>query len=270
VGRHLAGPRRLRQPPRVGEAGGDAAARAGAAPPGARTAQPRLLRLLADRPFARSELVEIGGERWVRKRFRLPLAGAALAPLARALMRHELANCRRVEGIPGVAARAHAHSEEVLLREWVEGTDLRTLRRRGAPLPDAFFDELAEILAAIHARGLAYNDLEKKDNVLLTATGHPMLVDFQICLRRYDGTSRALRRLSGWLLGQLQRQDRRYLYKMKRRFRPDLLTAEEARLARVRPALARAYLPFWHLLHRLKRLLYPKGRDQGFRFSRRP
>jgi hypothetical protein len=232
--------------------------------------EPRFLQLLADRPFARTELVEIEGERWVRKRFRLPFAGVALAPLARALMRHELENCRRLAGLPGVAARARAASGDALLREWVEGTDLLSLRRRGERLPDAFFDELGEILAGIHARGHAYNDLEKKDNVLLTPSGHPALVDFQLCLRQYPGRSRALRALSGWLIGQLQRQDRRYLYKMKRRFRPDLVSAEEERLVRERPALARAYLPLWHVLHRAKRFFYPKGGNQSFRFSRRP
>ena len=224
---------------------------------------------LSHHPFAHTRLVERGGALWVEKRFRAPRPlGRVLAPATRALMRHELENCRRLEGVEGVASRVEPLDRDAFLREWVEGVDLKAHSRRGGGLPDGFFDELWEILGRIHASGMSYNDLEKKDNVLVTPAGRPVLIDFQISLRPYLGRSRLVASVSGWAIRELQRQDVRYFCKMKQRFRPDLVTPfERDRVAR-RSGLSRAYHPLWRVLHGLKRLLIPKGSSR-YRFSRR-
>lgn len=234
---------------------------------GARAAEParreqplRVVRELARHPFSHTRLVEREGRRWVWKRVRAPAPlGLALRSLTRALLRHELANGRRLAGVEGVAWRAEPWDRDSLLREWVDGVDLKAHRRAGGRLPDGFFDELRAILARVHARGLAYNDLEKQDNVLVNAEGRPVLIDFQICLRAHAGRSRWLRALSLRAVRELQRQDLRYFCKLKRRFRPDLLTPEEASAAARRRGVARLYHPLWRVLHRLKRLAVPKG-----------
>ncbi len=239
-----------------------AAARSG--PP----AEPQRLRALARHWFSETELVAWQGRRYLHKRYRVPWLGAWLPALPRALARHELAFARELAGLRGVAPPARPYGECALLREWVEGSSLRECARAGVALPAAFFDELRALVDALHARGIAHNDLERKGNVLVDAAGHPVLIDFQIALRGYRGRSRLLRALSQRVLRELQRQDLRYLHKSKRKLRPDLCSAEDLRLARERSPLARAYRPLWRVLHGLKRALVPKGSDR-LRFSRR-
>jgi serine/threonine protein kinase len=185
-------------------------------------------------------------------------------------MRFEVSNCRLFEGLPGTAARTHPVDRRSFLREWVEGTDLRRLKREGGRVPDGFFGELRAILDAIHGRGVAYNDLEKKDNVLLAENGMPVLIDYQISVSEYRGRLGWLRSLSHRVVCELQRQDLRYLYKMKRRHRPDLLTVEEERISRERSRAARIYYPLWRVLHGVKRWLIPKGASSFRVKERRP
>jgi len=226
---------------------------------------------LADRPFTKSRLVACEGELWLHKRFRVPgLPDALQVWVAGALMRFEVSNCRLFEGLPGTVARTRPVDRSSFLREWVEGTDLRRLKREGGRVPDDFFDDLRATLDAIHARGLAYNDLEKKDNVLLTPNGKPVLIDYQICLSHYRGRWGGLRSLSQRVVSELQRQDLRYLYKMKRRFRPDLMTPEEKQISRERSRAAQIYYPLWRVLHGVKRWFIPKGAGGFGPGGRRP
>ncbi len=237
-----------------------AASRPAASRPDAGPHALRVVGDLADRPFTRSRLVDFEGELWLHKRFRVPgLPEALQVSVAAALMRFEVSNCRLFEGLPGTVARTRPVDRSSFLREWVEGTDLRRLKREGGRVPDDFFDELRAILDAIHARGVAYNDLEKKDNVLLTPEGRPMLIDYQICVSHYRGRWAWLRSLSHRVVSELQRQDLRYLYKMKRRFRPDLMTPDETQISRERSRAAQIYYPLWRVLHAVKRWLIPKG-----------
>jgi hypothetical protein len=233
-------------------------------------AELRAVRELKDDGFAHTRVVEMDGKLWVHKRFRFRFFwGRPFAPLARAFMRHELNNCRRLEGVRGAAWRAMPCDNDAFLREWFEGSDLKARKRERRRVPDAFFDEFREALDQVHARGLAYNDLAKSDNVIITDSGHPVLIDFQISLRSYRGGSRLLRALSDWWIPRLQREDIRHFCKMKRRFRPDLITVEERAASRRRSGLAHAQRVGWKLIHPIKRVFYPKGSNEKLRFSRR-
>jgi serine/threonine protein kinase len=224
------------------------------------------IRALERHWFSETELVRWCGRAYLHKRFRVPLLESVVPALPRALARREIAMGRAAAGIPGIAAQAVAWGDRALLREWVEGRTLRELARAGRRPPDAFFDELEAALRALHARGVAYNDLERKDNVLVDPDGHAVLIDLQLAARGYRGRSRALAALSRWWIRELQRQDLRYLFKRKRKLRPDLCTPEQLRLSRERSPLARAYHPLWRVLHGAKRRVWPKG---GARASRR-
>ena len=235
------------------------------------TSVPRVLRDLKDDGFALTQLVEMDGRRWLRKeyRFRVP-PGRLLRPLARHWARHEVEVGRLLAGIEGVPGEPLALSETSFCRPWIEGQDLRAHQRQGLPLRDDFFDDLLRLVRDVHARGVGYGDLEKKDNVIVGRDGRPHLIDFQISLRRYTGRSALRRALSGWWLRHTQADDLRHVYKHKRRIRPDLTTPEEAARSRRRSPLSWLKRIFYALtLRRVKRLVYPHGSNETFRFSRR-
>lgn len=75
-------------------------------------------------------------------------------------------------------------------RTFIAGHPLGSAERPG---PE-FFDELKKSLLAMHARGIAYVDLHKRENVIVGDDGRPYLVDFQVC---FDATHPRLRRMPG-------------------------------------------------------------------------
>jgi hypothetical protein len=110
------------------------------------------------------------------------------------LARRERARYRRAAGIEGIPALGPAQGEHWLLHEYVEG---RTLDYERPVSPD-FYDRLEAIIRALHARGLIYLDLSKRDNVIVRPDGTPALIDFQISLlfarpggRIFEGLARA-------------------------------------------------------------------------------
>ena len=142
----------------------------------------------------------------------------------------DLENVPRLLGRVGKSAFAHS---------WVEGNDLLDQKDR---LPDDFFERLEALLAAVHARGMAYIDMNKPDNGLVGTDGRPVLIDFQISWaprRSWGPLGSAKRRL----LAMFQESDRYHVRKLKRLYRPDLMTPEERAASKERP---------WFLnLHRL-------------------
>ncbi len=156
-----------------------------------------------------------------------------------------------LEGVPGFLGMWGGYG---VVHEYVEGHPLR----RNEWVNDEFFPRLARLLDAIHARDMAYVDLEKRENILVGDDGNPYLIDFQISfglstprLRR----SRVLR----FLLRKLQESDRYHLLKHHRRHRPDQLSPEQIEASYRRPKhvdLHRVFFRPWTLLRRrtLKRM----------------
>src|SRR5581483_6149542 len=68
--------------------------------------------------------------------------------------------------LPNAIARTYIDGEVLLLTE--------TITPR-------FFDELRDLLRAIHAHDIAYVDLHKRENVIVSRDGRPYLIDFQVC-----------------------------------------------------------------------------------------
>jgi serine/threonine protein kinase len=136
------------------------------------------------------------------------------------------------------------------VHEFVEGQPLH----RDVRVPDEFFGRLESALAQIHAREMAYVDLEKPQNVLLGDDGRPYLIDFQISwrLRPSRGGRTAIAR---WICSRLQQGDRYHLLKLRRRFRPDQLTPEQIEASYRRPAGVRLHARLTRPLLRLRRRL---------------
>jgi hypothetical protein len=109
-------------------------------------------------------------------------------------------------------------------------------------IPPGLFDRLRVVFDEIHARNVAYGDANKKSNILVTGDGEPVLIDFQISLRRRDDWIWPMRNFLNHAVAYLQAKDIYHLYKHKRRLAPEELTAEENELSRKRTGL--------HALHR--------------------
>jgi hypothetical protein len=149
-------------------------------------------------------LRDTGGARWWT------------AWLARSLCRREARALLRLDGLPGTPRLLGADAA-TLHREWIEGRPMQLARPRNAD----YFRAARALLARLHRRGIAHNDLAKEPNWLVTPTGRPALVDFQLALV-------APRR--GRIFRALAREDIRHLLKHKRRYCPERLTACEKRI----------------------------------------
>ncbi len=136
--------------------------------------------------------------------------------LARVLCRREARALAQLDGLPGTP-RLIASDRRSLRREWIEGRPMQSSRPRNAE----YYRAARRLLAALRRAGIAHNDLAKEPNWLVTPTGQPALVDFQLA-------SHSARR--GRLFRTLAREDLRHLLKHKRRYCPERLTARERRM----------------------------------------
>ncbi len=188
--------------------------------------------------FAATGLYDCDGERIVVKfGRRAPLFGLPMGWIGRLLTDHEARLYERLHDLPGIPAFLGRVGRNGFAHAFVEGRELR----RGDRVNDDFFPRLAALLDTLHARGVAYVDLEKRENILVADDGRPGLIDFQISWHwPWRGAGlwpvRALLRL-------LQASDRYHLLKHWRRFRPDQLNGDQVRSA--------ARVPVWIAGHRL-------------------
>jgi RIO-like serine/threonine protein kinase len=163
--------------------------------------------------------------------------GLPLDWIGRLLARHEIRLFRTVQSIEGVPRLVGTWGVTGLVHEYVEGRPLA----KGDSVDDRFFPRLADMLRQMHAAGVAYVDLEKRENILLRDDGGPALIDFQISwhLPANRGGKTSVNRL---ILHVLQQSDQYHLLKHWRRLKPEQLASEE---------LARSFkAPFWIRWHR--------------------
>jgi hypothetical protein len=153
------------------------------------------------------------------------------------LTRREVRLYELLQDLPGVPQLIGTVGSNGFLHEFVPGHQLG----RDEQVSDSFFDELLEMIGTLHARHVAYVDLNKPQNVLIGDDGKPHLIDFQIALHLPPAGWRRLPPVR-WFLRRFQHGDRYHYLKHKRRLRPDLLTDAERIEAR--------RLGFWIHLHR--------------------
>ena len=181
-----------------------------------------------------------GGERVCLKHYHTePFLGFPLEWAGRLMADREIRHYRLLGDLESVPRLMGRVGRTALVHAWVEGTDLLD---RVTPLPDDFFDRLETLVRTLHARNMAYIDMNKPDNVLVNEAGRPVLIDFQISWApRLDrGLLRGLKRR---LLAMFQEADLYHVRKLKRLYRRDLMTPAEYEAGKRRP---------WFLnLHRL-------------------
>ena len=151
-----------------------------------------------------------------------------LAWLARRLCRREARALERLDELPGTPRLIAAEAGR-LRREWIEGRPMQVARPRN---PD-YFRRAQRLVRALHRHGVAHNDLAKEPNWLVTPTGAPALVDFQLA------TVSARR---GRLFRTLAREDLRHLLKHKWTYCPERLTARERRILASPAPIARLWM----------------------------
>jgi hypothetical protein len=160
-----------------------------------------------------------------------PWLGWSLEWSGRLMADREVRHYRLLADLPNVPRLLGRVGKSAFAHSWVEGNDLLDQKDK---LPDDFFDRLEALLAEVHARGMAYVDMNKPDNVLIDIQGRPVLIDFQISWA--PPPSRwPLGPVKRRLLAMMQEADRYHARKLKRLYRPDLMTPEERAASYQRP-----------------------------------
>ena len=145
----------------------------------------------------------------------------------------------RVDG--KIMAHAAGHA-------FVEGRPLKADDR----LPTRFFDDLRANLRKIHARGIAYMDLHKRENIILGNDGRGHFVDFQVS---FAVSPRSWLLPARWLLGMFQDGDNYHLAKHELRHSREGAADREKLLDQTRPAWIRVHRFFAQPLRALRRRL---------------
>lgn len=127
--------------------------------------------------------------RLVAVKLLLPVAEGKVQPVERFLREAKAASALNHPNIVTVYEMIQEPSRLAIVMEFVEGTSLRRLC--GAPLPaDRVFDlgmQIANALAATHARGIVHSDI-KPENVMLRNDGLVKVLDFGLA-RDLSGVS---------------------------------------------------------------------------------
>lgn len=150
-----------------------------------------------------------------------------LRGLAHHLLGRERRALQHLTGLERVP-RLLATGRSVLEREWIEGRPMQLVQPRDA----RYHREALRLVRRMHALDLTHADLAKEPNWLVTPSGLPAVVDFQLA-RHAPGR--------GPLFRMLAHDDLRHWAKHKRQYLPERLTARQrALLARPSP-LSRAW-----------------------------
>lgn len=92
---------------------------------------------------------------------------------------------------------------------------------------DEFFDQLLALVEAMHARGIAYMDTNKRENIIIDLKGRPNLTDFQISFAS-ERFLFGFRSLAKRILEPLAfKSDIYHVNKHYVRTKPDLLSTEQ-------------------------------------------
>lgn len=160
-----------------------------------------------------------GGERVLVKDF-APRAFWARS-LGRLQVAREAAAYAWLEGVAGIPAFVGRIDPFALAIEWVDGERLAFADVRPADGP-RYVAKLRAILDAIHARGVAHNDLRGRENVLLRRDGELAVVDFAAAVRLRPGGL-----AHRWFFKWIAMADEAAFLKWKGMIAPGSYTAED-------------------------------------------
>jgi hypothetical protein len=206
-----------------------------------------------------------GGQITCKFNRQTPIARLPMTWLGRRLARRETAFLQDLSGLglaPDCMGDVYVdgvRQDHAVARRFIPGAPLL----KGQRVKDEFFPRLFTLLDYMHERGIAYVDLNKKENIVVGEDGRPYLVDFQISFRLPRGRlgrSRFYRALHS----QLAEIDRYHVYKHLSHCRPDLATPEELKRATDPPRAIKIYrVPATALRSLRRRILVAMGVRSG-------
>ncbi|TVS11312.1 MAG: hypothetical protein EA419_08460, partial [Wenzhouxiangella sp.] len=160
-----------------------------ASPPPLPDPYPRLAEWLEGLDFRSGTLLGRSNQGEVRRFHHAGMDLAIKAPSGRGLLRwlrllslkREYRTYRQLAGLSGFARCHGLFSDRYLVLDYIDGEDFRL-----AQIPDrsAFFDQLLETVLAMHRRGVAHGDLKRKDNLRVTRSGRPIILDLGAAVRK--------------------------------------------------------------------------------------
>jgi len=109
-----------------------------------------------------------------------------------------------------------------MARTHIEGEPFR----RPDQVDARFFEDLRRTLDQIHAHDVAYVDLHKRENILISEDGRPYFLDFQVGYGLGSGWLHG-GRLARYVLGQLRELDDYHVRKHIAKCMPETLTPQE-------------------------------------------
>lgn len=181
--------------------------------------------------------------------------------LGRALARREagfldrLADVALVPEQLGPVAVDGRVADNAVARVFVDG---RPFRDREGIAPD-FIAQLERLLGEVHARGIAYVDLHKRENVIVDREGRPNLIDFQVSLGigdRWPWNGGLFRRF----VALLQETDTYHVRKHHVRLYPEDFTPEARETYAQPPGIIGAHRRFAKPFRRWRRALLARLR----------
>ncbi len=130
---------------------------------------------------------------------KVPLGNFLTRPVNLALLRHEHRIYQQLDGLPAVPKCYGMAGDQYLVLEFIEG---KTIRQDRPDSDSDYYRKLFDAIQQMHQRKVAHFDLKRKENLLVTPQGEPVMIDFGVSIL-YKG---------GWHLLN------RYLFKLAKQF----------------------------------------------------
>ncbi len=110
-----------------------------------------------------------------------PLGNWLTRPVNLALLKHEYRIYQKLDGMRAVPECYGMANNEFLVLEFIEGT---TMRESSPPMESDFYPLLFDAIQEMHQRKVAHFDLKRKENLLVTPDGQPVMIDFGVSVYR--------------------------------------------------------------------------------------
>lgn len=156
---------------------------------------------------------------------KVALGNLLTRPINLALLRHEYRIYQKLDGMKYIPACYGMANNEFLVIEYIPG---ETIRDNRPDSESAYYEKLFSAIQEMHQRGVAHFDLKRKENLLVSNQGDPVIIDFGVSIA-YKG---------GWHLLNA------YLFKLARQF--DMNAWVRHKSNRKYDSLSESDLQFYH------------------------